>query len=143
MTKNILYENEYFSFYLTGEDFLEVHLDSQPKNIQEKYEPEDILSQDQKLKRLEDTMDYFYNFWKFIETSGDKKHYTMYFNVNLIMINNIIQRLFRVKVILNSLNNVIHSNLKETYFKVENPFAKVILDIVFTFYTPIKKVTII
>jgi len=136
----IILENEYFKFYLSGENLDELHLDSQPKEIQEKYESNDILSQEDKLKRLDDLIDYFYNYWKLIETSQDNKIYTMYFNVNLIMINNALPHLFKLKNIFNSLSSVIKTNLKETYFKIENPFAKVIFDLVLTFYKPIKPV---
>ena len=139
----LIFENEYFKFYLAGDNLDEVHFDSQPKEIQEKYESDDILSQDDKIKRLNDSIDYFYNYWKLIETSGDTKMYTMYFNVNLIMINGALPHLFRLKQILGSLSPVIKSNLKETYFKVENPIAKIIFDLVLTFYKPIKDIYII
>ena len=46
----VIYENEYFIFYTTGVDHNEVHLDSKPKNIQERYEPEHVLSHKEKIK---------------------------------------------------------------------------------------------
>lgn len=139
----LIYENEYFKFYLAGDNLDEVHFDSQSKEIQEMYEPEDILPQTEKIKRLNDSIDYFYNYWKLIETSKDTKMYTMYFNVNEIKINDALPHLFRLKDIFNSLSSVITSNLKETYFKVENPLARIIFDLVLTFYKPIKPVHII
>ena len=35
---NVIYENEYFIFYLSGENKTNVHLDSKSKVIQEKYD---------------------------------------------------------------------------------------------------------
>lgn len=136
----LIFENEYFKFYLAGENLEEVHFDSQPRSVQEKYVPDDVLSQDDKIKKLNDSIDYFYNFWKLIETSGDTKIFTMYFNINELMINGALPHLFRLRTIFNSLSSVINTNLKESYFKVENPAAKIIFDLVLTFYTPIKPV---
>jgi hypothetical protein len=49
----------------------------------------------------------------------------------------------KIKNTLDSLKNVIISNLKESYFKVENKLAKYFFDIVLTFYKPIKPIHLI
>ena len=137
---NIIYENEYFIFYLSGENKTNVHLDSKSKEIQEKYDSEEVMSNVEKLKKIDDILEYFYNFWKLVEKSNDKKKYTMYFNINLVMINVPPGYFIKITNTLNSLKSVIISNLKETYFKVENKLAKYFFDIILTFYKPIKPV---
>ena len=140
---NIIYENEHFIFYLSGENLRNVHLDSKSKDIQEKYDLEEVMSHEQKLKRIDELLEYFYNFWKLVEKSGDEKMYTMYFNMNLVMINIPAGYLIKIKNTLDSLKSVIISNLKESYFKVENKLAKYFFDLILTFYKPIKPVHII
>jgi len=137
---NIIYENEYFIFYLSGENQTNVHLDSKSKEIQEKYDPEEVMTHEEKLKKVDELLEYFYNFWKLVEKSGDKKMYTMYFNINLVMINIPAGYFIKIKNTLDSLKSVILSNLKESYFKVENKLAKYFLDLILTFYKPIKPV---
>ena len=137
---NIIYENEYFIFYLSGDNQTNVHLDSKAKEIQEKYDPEEIMSHEEKLKKVDELLQYFYNFWKLIEKSGDKKMYTMYFNINLVMINIPAPYFIKIKNTLDSLNTVIKSNLNESYFKVENKLAKYFFNLILTFYKPIKPV---
>ena len=139
-TLNIIYENEYIIFYLSGTDKTDVHLDSKSKEIQEKYDPEEVMSYEEKLKKMNEVLEYFYNFWKLVEKSGDKRMYTMYFNINLIMINMPISYLIKIKNTLDSLKSVIISNLKESYFKVENKLAKHFFDLILTFYKPIKPI---
>jgi hypothetical protein len=138
--RNIIFENEYFIFYLSGEFQTNIHLDTKSKDIQEKYEPEEIMSHEEKLKKIDETLEYFYNFWKLIEKSEDKKIYTMYFNINLIMINVSPTYLLKIKNVLDSLKNVISLNLKESYFHVENKLAKHFFDLILTFYKPIKPI---
>lgn len=137
---NIIYENEYFIFYLSGEN---VHLDSKSKDIQEKYEPDKVLSYEKKLEKVDEMLEYFYNFWKLIEKSCDNKLYTMYFNINLVMINIPPSYFIKIKNTLDSLKDVILSNLKESYFKVENKLAKYFFDFVLTIYKPIKPIYLI
>ena len=140
---NVIYENEYFIFYLSGENKTNVHLDSKSKVIQEKYDSEEVMSHEEKLKKVDELIEYFYNFWKLVEKSSDKKMYTMYFNINLVMINMPPSYFMKIKNTLDSLKSVILSNLKETYFKVENKLAKYFFDIILTFYKPIKPVHLI
>ena len=140
---NVIYENEYFIFYLSGENKTNVHLDSKQKEIQEKYDSDEVMSHQEKLKKVRELLDYFYNFWKLIEKSCDKKMYTMYFNINLVMINIPVEYFIKIKNTLDSLKNVITSNLKESYFKVENKLAKYFFDLILTFYTPIKPIHLI
>lgn len=137
---NVIYENEYFIFYLSCENQTNVHLDSKSKEIQEKYDPEEVMTHEEKLKKVDELLEYFYNFWKLVEKSGDKKMYTMYFNINLVMINMPAGYFIKIKNTLDSLKSVILSNLKESYFKVENKLAKYFLDLILTFYKPIKPV---
>uniref|UniRef100_A0A6C0LG81 Uncharacterized protein n=1 Tax=viral metagenome TaxID=1070528 RepID=A0A6C0LG81_9ZZZZ len=137
---NIIYENEYFIFYLSGENNTNIHLDSKSKEIQEKYDDEEVMSHEEKLKKVDELLEYFYNFWKFIEKSCDKKIYTMYFNINLVMINMPSGYFIKIKNTLDSLKSVIISNLKESYFKVENKLAKYFINLILTFYKPIKPV---
>ena len=140
---NIIYENEFFIFYLGKDNPTNVHLDSKPKEIQEQYESEEIMTHVEKIKKMHELLEYFYNFWKLIENTGDKNKYTMYFNVNLVMINIPVEYFIKIKNTLDSLSDVIKSNLNETYFKVENQLAKYFFDIMLTFYKPIKPIHII
>lgn len=141
--KKIILDNMYFTMYVDGNDFTNVHLNSKPKEIQEQYDSEEVLSHENKLKIIDQVMEYFYNFWKLIETSEDNKQYTMYFNINLIMINIPVNYYIKIKNVLESLKSVIQSNVKESYFKIENKLAKYFFDLILTFYTPIKPVYII
>ena len=97
--------------------------------IQEQFDSEEVLSHENKLKIIDQVMEYFYNFWKLIETSKDTKLYTMYFNINLVMINVPMTYYIKIKNLLESLKNVIRSNVKESYFIVENKLAKYFFDI--------------
>lgn len=143
MDKKIIHENEYFIFYISAENNLNIHLDSKSKEIQEALDPEEIMSTEEKLKKLNETLQYFYNFWKLIERSNDKNMYTMYFNINLVMINVPLTFLIDIKNTLDSLKDCINSNLKESYFKVENKLATYFLNIILSIYKPIKPVHII
>lgn len=141
--KKIILDNMYFIMYVDGEDLTNVHIDSKSKDIQEKYDSEEILSHENKLKLIDEVLEYFYNFLKYIETSEDTNQYTMYFNINLVMINIPASYYIRIKNVLESLKSVIQSNVKESYFKVENKLAKYFLDLILTFYTPIKPIYVI
>ena len=141
--RKIILDNIYFKMYIDGEDYTNVHLDSKPKEIQEKYDSEEVLSHEKKLQIVDQLLEYFYNFWKLVESSGDTKQYTMYFNINLVMINIPVHYYIKIKNVLESLKPVIISNLKESYFKVENKLAKYFFDLILTFYTPIKPLHII
>ena len=141
--KKIILENMYFILYVDGQDLTNVHLDSKPKEIQEQFDSEEVLSHENKLKIIDQVMEYFYNFWKLIETSKDTKLYTMYFNINLVMINVPMTYYIKIKNVLESLKNVIQTNVKESYFKVENKLAKYFFDLILSFYTPIKPVYVI
>jgi hypothetical protein len=141
--QKIIIDNIYFIMYLDGENLTNVHLDTKSKDIQEKYDSEEVMSHENKLQLVDQVLEYFYNFWKLIETSGDTKQYTMYFNMNLIMINIPVSYYIKIKNVLESLKPVIKSNVKESYFKVENKLAKYFFDLILTFYTPIKPVHVI
>lgn len=140
---NIIYENEFFIFYLSGDFNTNIHLDSKSKEMQEKYDSDDVMSHEEKLNKVDEVLNYFYNFWKLIEKSGDKKMYTMYFNINLVMINIPAPYFIKIKNTLDSLKSVIITNLNESYFKVENKLAKYFFDLILTFYKPIKPIHLI
>lgn len=140
---NVIYENEHFIFYLSGENQENIHLDSKSKEDQEKYESEDVMKHEEKLKKVDELLEYFYNFWKFVENSGDSKMYTMYFNINLVLIKIPVSYFIKIKNILDSLKIVINSNLKESYFKVENKLTKYFLNLILTLYKPIKPIHLI
>jgi len=141
--KKIILDNIYFTFYIDGENYTNVHLDSKPKEIQEIYCTTEILSNEKKLEFVDQVIEYFYNFWKLIETTGDTKQYYLYFNINLILINMPLNYYIKIKNLLESLKNVISTNIIESYFKVDNKLTKCIFDIILTFYTPIKPIHII
>ena len=152
----LLYENEHFIFYLTGDyltgDYLNnVHLDSKSKEIQEYYDSEEVMSHESKLKKLDELIKYFYNYWKLVEKIEQEKKdknietvmYIMNFNINLVMFNVPISYFLKFKQTLNSLNTVIIKYWKESYIRIESKFAKYFLDLILTFYTPIKPIHII
>ena len=139
----IIYESIYFKFYVTGDNLDQVYLVSQPKEIQEKYDSNDILSYEKKLKLIDDVMEYFYNYWMLMEKTNDTKIYTLHLDLNLIMIQVPAQYYIKIKQLLENLKPIIQTNLKETYFKITNPLAKVFLDLILVVYKPIKPVHII
>lgn len=141
--KRIIVENYFFIMYLNGEDYTEFHLESKSKENQEKYQPDEVLSAEKKQEQLHEILDYFFNFWKLVESSGDTKQYTMYFNINLVLINVPMSFFGKIKNVLESLKPVLISNVTETYFKVENQLAKYFFDLILTFYTPVKPVHIV
>lgn len=140
---NIIHQNEYFIFYISGNQKNNLYLNSQSKEIQEKYDSDDIMSHEQKLQKVDEILEYFYNFWKLVEKSNDNKIYTLNLNINLVMINIPVEYYIKVKNILDSLKNVFEIYLKETYFKIDNKLAKYFLDIILTLYKPIKPVHLI
>lgn len=135
-----IFETEHLLMFL-GEKDTDIFIESKSKEIQEYHEHN--MSADEKLKRFDEFLDYFYNFWMLVETKKDEKIYTLHFNLNLLMIEIPLSKYVKIKNILNSLKPVFKKNLKETYFKIENKLTKYFLDIVFSFYTPIKPVHII
>lgn len=141
--RRVILDNIYFNMYIDGEYYTNVHLDSKPKEIQEKYDSEEVLSHEKKLQIIDQVLEYFFNFWKLVESSGDTKQYNLYLNINLVMINMPAFYYIKIKNVLESLKSVFISNLKESYFKVENKLAKYFFDLILTFYTPIKPVHII
>ena len=136
-TTTILLKNEYIKFYICDNN---ICIDSTPKEEQEKYDSDEVLSHEEKLKKIQDVIEYFYNFWKLIERENNNKLYTMNFNINLVMINIPLSFYWDIKKMLDSLKNVFETNLKETYFKIEHKLAKQFLDIIFSLYKPIKPV---
>ena len=166
--EKLIYENIYFKMSLKGNNFTEVHLESKSKEIQEQYDSNEIMSNDDKLKQIDELLDYFYNFWKIVESNNCNKLlesnncnkllesnngnngnnvsftlYTLNININLIMINVPPSYYLKIKGVLDSLKSVVISNLKETNIIIESKLAKYFFDLILTFYTPIKPVNII
>ena len=133
----ILLHNEYIKFYMRDNN---LYIDSTPKEEQEKYDSDEILSHEEKLKKIQDVIEYFYNFWKLIEQENNNILYTLNFNINLVMINIPLSFYWDIKKMLDSLKKVFEKNLKESNFKIEHKLAKQFLDIVFSLYTPVKPI---
>lgn len=147
--ERLIYENIYFKMSLKGNNFTEVHLESKSKEIQEYYDSNEVMSNEEKLKQIDELLDYFYNFWKFVESNNDNNVnnlnilYTLHININLIMINVPPSYYLKIKGVLDSLKSVVISNLKESFITIENKLAKYFFDLILTFYTPIKPIHII
>jgi hypothetical protein len=139
MTNNItvLLKNEYIKFYIIDTN---IYIDSTPKEEQEKYDSDEILSHEKKIKKIQDVIEYFYNFWKLIEQENNDKLYILNFNINLVMINIPLSFYWDIKKMLDSLKKVFEKNLKESYFKIEHKLAKQFLDLVFSLYIPVKPI---
>lgn len=142
--KKVILDNEYFEIYIEN---LNVYLNSKPKEIQEIYDSNDVMSFDEKIKRVDDMLSYFYNLWKLIEKNEEnletKTQYTLNIDISLVMISIPMSYYIKFKKILDSLKSVIITHLKETNVKINSKLAKYFFDIIFTFYTPIKPVNII
>jgi len=134
---NLILQNEYIKFYIID---CNIYIDSTPKEEQEKYDSDEVLSHDKKIKKIKDVIEYFYNFWKLIEQENNDKLYTLNFNINLVMINIPLSFYWDIKKMLDSLKKVFEKNLKESYFKIEHKLAKQFLDLVFSLYTPVKPI---
>jgi len=135
----IIFETEHLILFTEGENDTEVYVHSKSKEDQELW---DIMTQEEKLQRFDEFIHYFYSFWRIIEQRDEKLIHTLYFDVNLLMIEIPIDRYIKIKNILNSLKPVLEVNLKETYFKVENKLTEYFLKLVLTFYTPVKPIHI-
>lgn len=135
--KKIIYQNEFFTFFIINRN---VYLESKPKETQELY---DKYDNNDKLKKFDELIDYFYNYWKLVELEENNEKYIMNFNVNLVMINIPIDRFIKIKTVLESLKNVIEKKLEKTYIKVDNNLTKHFFDLILTFYKPIREVIII
>ena len=130
----IIYENEFFTFYIKENN---VYLKSKSKELQEKY---DKCDNDEKLKKFDELIEYFYNYWKIIESENNNNKYVMNFDVNLVMINIPLDRYIKIKTVLEDLRSVIEKKLDKTYIKVDNNLTKHFFDLLLTFYKPVKEV---
>ena len=101
------------------------------------------MSQEEKMKRVDDMLEYFYNFWKVVEKTNSKIEYTLHFNTSLIAIWIPMGYYLKLRDVFNSLKPVFKTNLVKTYFKVENNLAKTLINLVLSLYTPVKPVHII
>lgn len=140
--KNYILNNEYFELFI---DKQSVFLNSKPKEIQENVINK--LSNDDKIKKVDEMLEYFYNFWKLIEKNEEndsvKTLYTLNININLVMINIPVSYFIKFKKVLDSLKSVIILHLKETNVKLESELAKTFFNIIFSFYTPIKPLNLV
>ena len=139
----IIFETEHFILYTDGDNDTDIHINSKSKDIQEYYEPEEVMPHKKKLERVNEFITYFYNYWKIIEQLNEDKLYTMYFDINLVEIEIPVGMFITIKNVFNSLKNVFEKNLKESYFKVEHKLAKHFFDIVLSLYKPVKPVHLI
>lgn len=135
--KNI-YSNEYFVLQVDKDT---LYLTTTSNEIQERYEPEAVMSQDEKVKRIDQILEYFYNFWKLQESTD--RIYTLKLDINLIMIEIPWSHYLKVKKTLDSLKDIFKVNLKETNIVVKNNLTKYFLKVIFQLYTPVKPVNII
>jgi hypothetical protein len=140
---NTIFETEHFILYTEGDNNTNIHINSKSKDIQDYYLPEEVMSHEKKIERVNEFINYFYNYWKIIEQLNEEKLYTMHFDINLVEINIPMNTFMTIKKVFNDLKNVFEKNLKESYFKVEHKLAKYFLDIVLTLYKPVKPVHII
>lgn len=138
--QTILFSNEFLLFYINDTD---VYLESTSLETQTNFNNVSTLTEEEKMHKLYELMEYFYNFWKLIETANDNKLYTMYFNINLVEIKVNLSFFLKIKELLDSLRSVIETKIKESYFKVEHKLAKYFLDMLLMVYKPIKPVHII
>jgi len=138
----IIFESEYFKFYTIDNN---IYLNSQPVEIQERYDSNEVMSYEIKLKKLDELIEYFYNFFKLIEKTneGTSNLYTLNFNVNLVMFHVPMEYYIKFKKVFESLNTIFKNHLKETYIKLENKLAKHFFDLILTFYKPVKPIHII
>ena len=135
--KNI-YSNEYFVLQVDKDT---LYFTTTSKEIQEKYEPESVMSQEEKVKRIDLILEYFYNFWKLQESTDSI--YTLKLDINLIMIEIPWSHYLKVKKTLDSLKEIFTVNLKETNIIVKNNLTKYFLKVIFQLYTPVKPVNIV
>ena len=135
--KNI-YSNEYFVLQVDKDT---LYLTTTSKEIQEKYEPESVMSQEEKVKRIDLILEYFYNSWKLQESTDSI--YTLKLDINLIMIEIPWSHYLKVKKTLDSLKEIFTVNLKETNIIVKNNLTKYFLKVIFQLYTPVKPVNIV
>lgn len=139
----VIFETEHFILYTDGDNDTDIHINSKSKDIQEYYDPEEVMSHKKKIERVNEFITYFYNYWKLIEQLNEDKLYTMYFDINLVMIEIPVGMFITIKNIFTNLKKVFEKKLKESYFKVEHKFAKHFLDIVLSLYKPVKPVHLI
>lgn len=136
----VIFETEHLILFTDGINEDELYIHAKPKEIQEQHE---TMTTEDKLQRFDEFLHYFYNFWKIVEQGDRSVIYTMYFDVNLLMIEIPANRYIKIKKILESLKPILELNLKETYFKARNKLAEYFLKLVLTFYTPIKPIHIV
>lgn len=135
---NNIFSNEYFVLQADKDT---LYLTTTSKEIQESYEPESVMSQDEKVKRIDQILEYFYNFWKLQENTDSI--YTLKLDINLIMIEIPWSHYLKVKKTLDSLKDIFRVNLKETNIVVKNNLTRYFLKVIFQLYTPVKPINII
>lgn len=134
-----IFTNEYFNLYVLNNN--ELHMDSTSEEIQMKYQSNDVLSQEEKLEKMDSIMLYFYNFWILAEQQN--KTYTMHFNTNLLLIDMPLKYYYKIKELFESLKDIFNKCLIESTFKVENKKAKMLITFILSIYKPVKPITVI
>lgn len=134
----LILENEYFKLYTIDHN---IYIDSQPIANQEKYVSDAVLSREEKIKTIDQLLEYFFNLWKVIE-SGHDKIYTLNFNIEKVMFHVPMECYFKIKKTFESLNTIFEKYLKETYVRVDNDIMKHFFDLILKLYKPIKPVHI-
>lgn len=134
----IILENEYFIIKVEDENKLIIRNTEQ--KIQEKYDNNDILSEEEKLSRVSDLITYYYNFW--VLAKEQNKIYSQEFNLNLVMIEVPWSYYFTMAQTFMKLRNIFINNLIDTTI-ITDSHSKKYLDIIFSLYTPTKPVNVV
>ena len=140
---NMIYENYYFKLYLSGEKLTNIHIDSTPKEVQEIYDSNDVLSLEDKLKLSYELLQYIFNLFQVIDKNNYGEEYTLFLNVNLVMIEMPMEFFISIKNLLDSIRDILKKKLIETYFKIDNKFAQKMFDLVLSLYTPVKPIHVL
>jgi len=134
---NKILENEYFILELKKNKLIIKNTD---KEIQEKYDNNDIFTEEEKLNKLSDLISYYYNFW--ILAEKENKKYSQLFNLNLVMVEVPLSYYFTMTQTFFKLKKIFTNNLIDTTI-ISNSHTKKYLDIIFGLYTPVKPVTLV
>jgi hypothetical protein len=134
---NKILENEYFIIELKENKLIIKNTD---KEIQEKYDNNDIFSEEEKLNRLSDLISYYYNFWVLAEK--ENKKYSQLFDLNLVMVEVPWSYYFTMAQTFIKLKKIFTNNLIDTTI-ISDSHTKKYLDIIFGLYTPVKPVTLV
>jgi hypothetical protein len=113
-------------------------------SIKKQYENQknNNLNNEDKIICFNETVDYFYNFWIYINNES-KLIYTNNFNIDLIEIDLPLNFYINVGIKLNQLRPIFDNYLSKSIIKVENDRVKKIMELFFTIYKSVKPIEII